>query len=77
LKEVGNDKQNLVGGGLGGYSNSSMEKAVRIALGAAVDFIVTKTPEKFYHYQPGVHFGAFRFGKPDSLQGEPGFFPSC
>lgn len=39
-----------VGGGLGGYSNSSMEKAVRIALGAAVDFIVTKTPEKFYHY---------------------------
>lgn len=39
-----------VGGGLGGYSNSSMEKAVRIALGAAVDFIVTKTPENFYHY---------------------------
>ena len=39
-----------VGGGLGGYSNSSMEKAVRIALGAAVDFIVTKTPEMFYHY---------------------------
>ncbi|MBW2264997.1 MAG: hypothetical protein JRD47_00860 [Deltaproteobacteria bacterium] len=40
-----------VGGGLGGYSNSSMEKAVRIALGAAIDFIVTKTPDKFYHYK--------------------------
>jgi curli biogenesis system outer membrane secretion channel CsgG len=40
-----------VGGGLGGYSKTPMEKAVRIALGAAVDFIVTKTPEKFYHYK--------------------------
>jgi curli biogenesis system outer membrane secretion channel CsgG len=40
-----------VGGGLGGYSKTPIEKAVRIALGAAVDFIVTKTPEKFYHYK--------------------------
>ena len=40
-----------VGGGLGGYSKTPMEKAVRVALGAAVDFIVTKTPEKFYHYK--------------------------
>jgi curli biogenesis system outer membrane secretion channel CsgG len=39
-----------VGGGLGGYSKTPMEKAVRIALGAAVDFIVTKTPAEFYHY---------------------------
>lgn len=40
-----------VGGGLGGYSKTSMEKAVRIALGAAIDFVVTKTPKKFYHFK--------------------------
>jgi curli biogenesis system outer membrane secretion channel CsgG len=37
------------GGGLGGYSKTSMEKAVRIALGEAVKFIVTKTPQNYYH----------------------------
>lgn len=36
-------------GGLGGYSKTSMEKAVRIALGEAVKFIVTKTPQNYYH----------------------------
>ncbi len=40
-----------VGGGLGGFSKTPIEKAVRVALGAAVDFIVTKTPKKFYHYK--------------------------
>lgn len=40
-----------VGGGLGGYSKTPMEKAVRVALGAAVDFVVTKTPQEFYHYK--------------------------
>ena len=40
-----------VGGGLGGYSKTSMEKAVRVCLGEAVKFIVTKTPQKYYHYK--------------------------
>jgi curli biogenesis system outer membrane secretion channel CsgG len=40
-----------VGGGLGGYSKTPMEKAVRIALGAAVDFVVSKTPQQFFHYK--------------------------
>lgn len=39
-----------VGGGLGGYSKTPMEKAVRIALGEAVKFIVSKTPQRYYHY---------------------------
>lgn len=39
-----------VGGGLGGYSKTPMEKAVRVALGEAVKFVVSKTPQKYYHY---------------------------
>lgn len=39
-----------VGGGLGGYSKTPMEKAVRVALSEAVNFIVTKTPQQYYHY---------------------------
>jgi curli biogenesis system outer membrane secretion channel CsgG len=38
-----------VGGGLGGYSKTPMEKAVRVALGEAVNFIVSKTPANYYH----------------------------
>ncbi|MCD6352715.1 MAG: hypothetical protein J7M06_00685 [Proteobacteria bacterium] len=40
-----------VGGGLGGYSKTPIEKAVRVALGEAVKFIVSKTPSKYYHYK--------------------------
>jgi curli biogenesis system outer membrane secretion channel CsgG len=43
---VGSD----VGGGLGGYSKTPVEKAIRMALGEAVKFIVSKTPQKYYHY---------------------------
>jgi len=38
-----------VGGGLGGYSKTPIEKAVRVALGEAVKFIASKTPAKYYH----------------------------
>jgi curli biogenesis system outer membrane secretion channel CsgG len=40
-----------VGGSLGGYSKTPMEKAVRVALGEAVKFVVSKTPQKYYHYK--------------------------
>ena len=40
-----------VGGGLGGYSKTPMEKAVRVALGEAVKFVVSKTPQKYYHFK--------------------------
>ena len=40
-----------VGGGLGGYSKTPMEKAVRVALGEAINFIVGKTPPKYYHFK--------------------------
>lgn len=38
-----------VGGGLGAYSNTPVEKAVRVALGEAVKFIVDRTPTEYYH----------------------------
>jgi curli biogenesis system outer membrane secretion channel CsgG len=40
-----------VGGSLGGYSKTPMEKAVRIALGEAVKFVVSKTPQTYYHFK--------------------------
>lgn len=40
-----------VGGGLGGYSKTPMEKAARVALGEAVKFVVSKTPQKYYHFK--------------------------
>lgn len=38
-----------VGGGLGGYSKTPVEKAIRIALGEAIRFIASKTPAEYYH----------------------------
>lgn len=40
-----------VGGSLGGYSKTPMEKAVRVALGEAVNFIVSQTPQSYYHFK--------------------------
>ena len=40
-----------VGGSLGGYSKTPMEKAVRVALGEAVNFIVSQTPQTYYHFK--------------------------
>ncbi len=40
-----------VGGvALGGYSKTPVEKAIRIALGEAVKFIVAQTPAKYFHH---------------------------
>lgn len=40
-----------VGGvALGGYSKTPVEKAIRIALGEAVKFIVSQTPAQYFHY---------------------------
>ncbi|MGQ9777899.1 MAG: CsgG/HfaB family protein [Thermodesulfobacteriota bacterium] len=40
-----------VGGvALGGYSKTPVEKAIRIALGEAVRFIVSQTPAQYFHY---------------------------
>ncbi len=36
-------------GGLGGWKNTPTEKALRICIKKAVDFIVTKTPQHYYH----------------------------
>ncbi len=35
--------------GLGGWKNTPTEKALRICIQKAVDFIVSKTPAKYYH----------------------------
>ena len=39
-----------LGIGLGGYRNTPMEKAVRVCLAKAVEFVVSKTPANYYHY---------------------------
>ena len=43
-----------LGGALGGWKNTPKEKALRQVINKAVEFIVTKTPQKFYHYGGNV-----------------------
>ena len=43
------------GGGLGIYSNTPVEKAIRIALNEAVNFVITQLPDRYYHYQDSIH----------------------
>jgi len=46
--QIGGGKSEL-GIGLGGYKNTPMEKAIRIALREAVNFIAAQTPAQYYH----------------------------
>src|SRR5262245_38198424 len=39
-----------LGGALGGWSKTPTEKALRICIQEAVKFIVSKTPQSYYHY---------------------------
>ncbi len=39
-----------LGGALSGWKNTPKEKALRQVINKAVEFIVSKTPQKFYHY---------------------------
>ena len=39
-----------MGIGLAGYRNQPIEKAIRVCLARAVEFIVARTPAQFYHY---------------------------
>jgi curli biogenesis system outer membrane secretion channel CsgG len=36
--------------GLGGWKNTPMEKAIRVCIKRAVDFIVSRTPAQYFHY---------------------------
>ena len=36
--------------GLGGWKNTPMEKAIRVCIKKAVDFIVSRTPPNYFHY---------------------------
>lgn len=40
-------------GGLGGWKNTPTEKALRICIKKAVEFVVSKTPQRYYHYGSG------------------------
>jgi curli biogenesis system outer membrane secretion channel CsgG len=40
-------------GGLSGWKNTPTEKALRVCIKEAVNFIVTKTPQSYYHYGEG------------------------
>jgi len=39
-----------LGTGLGGWSKTPMEKALRLCIQESVNFIVSKTPAQYYHY---------------------------
>ncbi|RTZ92409.1 MAG: hypothetical protein DSY91_03650 [Deltaproteobacteria bacterium] len=36
--------------GLGGWKNTPMEKAIRVCIKKAVDFVASRTPAQYYHY---------------------------
>lgn len=40
-----------LGGGLSGWSKTPMEKALRVCIAKAVEFITNRTPTTYYHYQ--------------------------
>ncbi len=40
-----------MGLGLGGFSKTPMEKAIRLCLNKAVEFIASRTPANYYHFQ--------------------------
>jgi len=42
-----------LGGALGGWSNTPTEKALRICIQESVNYIMNKTPAKYYHYDSG------------------------
>ena len=45
-------------GSLGGWKNTPTEKALRICIQKAVDFVVSKTPQRYYHYGSGTRSSA-------------------
>lgn len=36
---------------LGAYKNTSMEKAIRVCIDSAVDYLCTKVPQQYFHHQ--------------------------
>ncbi len=42
----------VLGGGLGVYKNTPMEKAVRVLIENAVNYIASQTPESYFRYSP-------------------------
>jgi curli biogenesis system outer membrane secretion channel CsgG len=57
-----------LGGALSTWKNTPTEKALRICIQKAVDFIVTKTPAKFYHYGSEAQTAAVPAAQPASSQ---------
>lgn len=58
---VGFGHHSMLGGGLGVFRNTPMEKAVRTCLAQAVAFVISRTPANYYHFsdagqpmQPGT-----------------------
>ncbi|HUT32415.1 MAG TPA: CsgG/HfaB family protein [Planctomycetota bacterium] len=43
-------RHSIMGGGLGVFRNTPMEKAVRQCLAAAIAFVVSRTPANYYHF---------------------------
>jgi len=43
-------RHSVLGVGLGAFRNTPMEKAVRVCLAQAVQFVISKTPANYYHF---------------------------
>ncbi len=49
---VGWGAAGILGGGLGVYKNTPMEKAVRVLIENAVNYVASQTPENYFRYTP-------------------------
>jgi curli biogenesis system outer membrane secretion channel CsgG len=59
-------------GALGGWSKTPTEKALRICIQKAVDFVVSRTPAQYYHYQQqGARGAAPAAAAPSSVPSAP------
>ncbi len=50
---VGWGSAGVLGGGLSMYKNTPMEKAIRVMIEKAVNYIANQMPESYYRYSPG------------------------
>jgi len=68
----GGGHHSLLGIGFGAFKNTPMEKAVRECLGAAVQFVVDRTPANYYHYnEAGQAIGAAPAPTPPAVTPTP------
>ena len=58
----------FLGGGLSVYKNTPMEKAIRVMIEKAVNYIATQTPSSYFRYSPSGEVSAPPQAQPVGLQ---------